>query len=128
MFFSFLGDFVWLLTSQILCQRYDEAAQHMLDALVLQDNDGVREDTTSKEKRGVVSSTMWDSLRTTFLHIPRPDLMALCDSRDLEGMFRFIYYLVSSFYLPSYRSSQQFPIRLQEPLLYFLILFTNINR
>ncbi|KAF8813805.1 TPR-like protein [Phlegmacium glaucopus] len=66
-------------------RRYDEAAQHILDALVLQDNDGVRENTTPNEKRGIIPSTLWDSLRTTCLHIARPDLVALCDIKDLEG-------------------------------------------
>ena len=69
-------------------QRYDEAAQHILDALVLQDNDSVWGTTTLNEKRGIVSSALWDTLRTTCLHMLRPDLIALCDSKDLEGMLR----------------------------------------
>jgi len=87
-------------------KRYDEAAQHILDALVLQENDGVERTATWNEKRGIVSSTLWDTLRTTCLHMPRPDLLALCDSRDLEGMFRpllscvtlsFIYLFIQVF-------------------------------
>jgi peroxin-5 len=68
-------------------QRYDEAAQHILDALVLQENDGDRGTTTMNEKRGIVSSALWETLRSTCLHMLRPDLIALCDSKDLEGMF-----------------------------------------
>jgi len=66
-------------------KRYDEAAQHMFDALVLQENDGIRGNTTSNEKRGVISSTLWDSLKATCLYMQRPDLAALCESKDLEG-------------------------------------------
>jgi len=66
-------------------KRYDEAAQHILDALALQNSDGVQRSMTLNEKRGVVSSTLWDNLRTTCLHMQRPDLVALCDSKDLEG-------------------------------------------
>lgn len=76
------------ITCQIFYQRYDEAAQHIVDALVLQDNDDVRGTTTLNEKRGIVSSALWDTLRTTCLHMLRPELITLCDSRDLEGMFR----------------------------------------
>lgn len=67
-------------------QRYDEAAHHILDALVLQDSDGVLDNTASNEKRGVVSSALWDSLKTTCLHMQRGDLAVLCDLKDLEGM------------------------------------------
>ena len=66
-------------------QRYDEAAQHILDALVLQDNDGEGGTTTLNQKRGVVSSALWETLRSTCLQMLRPDLTALCDSKDLEG-------------------------------------------
>jgi len=69
--------------SNVTFQRYEEATQHILDALVLQQNDG-SEDVASI-KRGVASAVLWDTLKTTSLHLQRPDLTALCDSRDLEG-------------------------------------------
>ncbi|KAF8200672.1 hypothetical protein BJ912DRAFT_1122391 [Pholiota molesta] len=71
--------------SCINLRRYEEAAQHILDALVLQDSDGVRGTTGSNEKRGVVSAALWDSLKTTCLHMQRADLAALCDIKDVEG-------------------------------------------
>lgn len=72
----------------------------MLDALVLQDNDGVG---TLKEKQGVVSSTLWDSLKTTCLHLHRPDLAALCESKDLEGMFKPLSPCIISSFHPGFR-------------------------
>ncbi|KAF9482155.1 TPR-like protein [Pholiota conissans] len=71
--------------SCINLRRYEEAAQHILDALVLQESDGVRDNTGSNEKRGVVSTALWDSLKTTCLHMQRADLAALCDLKDVEG-------------------------------------------
>jgi len=68
-------------------QRYEEAQSHILDALVLQDSDGVADDTGMNDIRGVTSSTLWDSLKTTCLHLQRGDLASLCDRRDLEGKF-----------------------------------------
>jgi peroxin-5 len=70
------------LTSHFDRQRYAEAAQHILDALVLQDSDGLH---GLKEKRGVTSAALWDSLRTTCVHMQRADLATLCDKQDLEG-------------------------------------------
>ena len=55
---------------------------------MLQDSDGVRENAGSSEKRGVVSTALWDSLKTTSLHMQRADLATFCDLKDLEGMFR----------------------------------------
>lgn len=60
---------------------------------MLQDNDGVRENAEPSEKRGVVSTTLWDSLKATSLHMQRADLATLCDLRDLEGMFRELHHL-----------------------------------
>ena len=75
----------------IYLQRYEEAAQHILDALVLQDADGVLDSGGFNEKRGVVSNALWDSLKTTCLHMQRADLAALCDIKDLEGIsFRLL--------------------------------------
>jgi len=71
--------------SCINLRRYDEAAQHILDALMLQDSDGVRDPDGMNEKRGVVSSALWDSLKTTCLHMQRADLARMCDKKDLEG-------------------------------------------
>jgi peroxin-5 len=68
-------------------QRYEEAAQHILDALVLQDSDGVHDASGVNDTRGVTSSALWDSLRTTCLHMQRIDLASFCDRRNLEGIF-----------------------------------------
>ncbi|KAF8904468.1 hypothetical protein CPB84DRAFT_1677396 [Gymnopilus junonius] len=77
--------------SCINLRRYEEAAQHILDALVLQDADGVLDNAGSNENRGVVSNALWDSLKTTCLHMQRADLATLCDLRDLEGIsFRLL--------------------------------------
>ncbi|KAF8839469.1 TPR-like protein [Paxillus ammoniavirescens] len=80
--------------SCINLRRYEEAASHILDALVLQDSDGVADETGMNDKRGVTSSTLWDSLKTTCLHLQRVDLASLCDSRDLDG-FRDAFHLQS---------------------------------
>ncbi|KAG6831687.1 hypothetical protein H0H92_008330 [Tricholoma furcatifolium] len=71
--------------SCINLRRYEEAAQHILDALVLQDNDGIRDSAGLNEKRGVTTTALWDSLKTSCLHMQRIDLATLCDRRDLEG-------------------------------------------
>ena len=68
-------------------RRYEEAAQHILDALVLQDSDGVRDPSGLVEQPAITSSALWDSLKTTCMHMQRADLAALCDRQDLEGMF-----------------------------------------
>ncbi|KAG1862885.1 hypothetical protein C8R48DRAFT_603216 [Suillus tomentosus] len=77
--------------SCINLRRYEEAQSHILDALVLQDSDGVADDGGMNDKRGVTNSTLWESLKTTCLHLHRPDLAALCDKRDLDGMFWDIF-------------------------------------
>ncbi|KAG9097590.1 hypothetical protein FRC06_007384 [Ceratobasidium sp. 370] len=59
-------------------RRYDEAAQHLVDALVLQDSEGVNSD------RGVTSDSLWDTLRSTCLSLQRLDLAAICESRDIQ--------------------------------------------
>ncbi|KAF5380491.1 hypothetical protein D9615_004572 [Tricholomella constricta] len=71
--------------SCINLRRYEEAAQHILDALALQENDGIRDTAGLNEKRGVTSTALWDSLKTTCLHMQRIDLATLCDRQDLEG-------------------------------------------
>jgi peroxin-5 len=71
-------------------QRYEEAQSHILDALVLQDSDGVADDSGMNDKRGVISSTLWESLKTSCLHLQRVDLASLCDRRDLDGKFWII--------------------------------------
>ncbi|EMD37853.1 hypothetical protein CERSUDRAFT_114497 [Gelatoporia subvermispora B] len=71
--------------SCINLRKYDEAAQHILDALVLQDSDSVREPDGIEDKRGVTSSALWDSLKTCCLHMQRIDLATLCDRQDLDG-------------------------------------------
>ncbi|KAJ3495339.1 hypothetical protein NLJ89_g10641 [Agrocybe chaxingu] len=71
--------------SCINLRRYEEAAQHILDALVLQDNDGLGDDASSNEKRGDISTALWDTLKTTCLHMQRADLATFCDLKDLGG-------------------------------------------
>ncbi|KAH9858748.1 TPR-like protein [Lenzites betulinus] len=71
--------------SCINLRRFDEAAQHILDALVLQDGDSVHDPDGSEDKRGVTSSALWDSLKTCCLHMQRLDLATLCDRRDLDA-------------------------------------------
>jgi peroxin-5 len=66
-------------------QRFAEAAQHISDALVLQDNDGVHDLEGLNEKRGITSDTLWGSLKTTCLNMQRADLATFCDKQDLEG-------------------------------------------
>ncbi|KAF8549981.1 TPR-like protein [Imleria badia] len=79
--------------SCINLRRYDEAASHILDALVLQDSDGVKDGTGMNDSRGVTSSSLWDSLKTTCLHLQRADLASMCDRRDLDG-FRKVFHEV----------------------------------
>ncbi|KAI0645671.1 TPR-like protein [Trametes meyenii] len=71
--------------SCINLRRYEEAAQHILDALVLQDGDSVCDSGENEDKRGVTSSALWDSLKTCCLHMQRLDLATLCDRRELEA-------------------------------------------
>ncbi|PIL36163.1 transporter [Ganoderma sinense ZZ0214-1] len=66
-------------------RRYDEAAQHILDALSLQDSDSVRDLGGNESGRGVTSTALWESLKTCSLHMQRLDLATLCDQRDLEA-------------------------------------------
>lgn len=50
----------------------------------MQDSDGSVH--SGGDKRGITSSTLWDSLRTASTHLQRADLSNLCDKRDLDGM------------------------------------------
>lgn len=76
-------------------QRYDEAVQHIFDALVLQDSDRVASDTYPQDAaggvddggRGITSNALWNSLKTTVLQMGRMDLAGACDLKDLEGTF-----------------------------------------
>lgn len=43
--------------------------------------------TGLNEKRGVTSTALWDSLKTTCLHLQRVDLATICDRKDLDGEF-----------------------------------------
>ncbi|KAH9831276.1 TPR-like protein [Rhodofomes roseus] len=78
--------------SCINLRRYDEAAQHILDALSLQDSDSVHEAAGGGDKRGVTTLTLWESLKTCCLHMQRLDLANLCDRQDLEA-FRLNFQL-----------------------------------
>ncbi|PCH43796.1 TPR-like protein [Wolfiporia cocos MD-104 SS10] len=72
--------------SCINMRRYEEAAHHILDALVLQDGDSVHErDGGAADKRGVTSQTLWQSLKTCCMHMQKLDLANFCDREDLEA-------------------------------------------
>lgn len=64
--------------SCINLRRHEEAAQHLVDALVLQESEG------GNSERGVTSDSLWDTLRSTCLSLQRLDLAAVCESRDLQ--------------------------------------------
>ncbi|ESK96571.1 peroxisomal targeting signal 1 receptor [Moniliophthora roreri MCA 2997] len=72
--------------SYINLRRYAEAAEHILNALQLQEADSTQGSDGMNEDRGITSTTLWDSLKTASLHMERHDLASLCDRRDLEGM------------------------------------------
>ncbi|KAJ4001589.1 hypothetical protein F5050DRAFT_1683192 [Lentinula boryana] len=72
--------------SCINLKRYNEGAQHILDALSLQDAEGVHDvDGYNDARGGITSNALWDSLKTSCLHMQRADLATLCDKKDLEG-------------------------------------------
>jgi len=79
--------------SCINLRRFEEAAQHVLDALVLQESDGgdTYDGPAGGDKRGVTSGVLWESLKTTCLHLQRIDLATMCDRRDLDA-FREAFY------------------------------------
>ncbi|KAJ7072152.1 hypothetical protein C8F01DRAFT_1102757 [Mycena amicta] len=69
--------------SCINLRRFEDAAHHILDALGLQESDGVVPGRDSSG--GVTNTALWDSLRTASMNLQRPDLATFCDQRDLEG-------------------------------------------
>ncbi|KAH8093943.1 TPR-like protein [Cristinia sonorae] len=72
--------------SCINLRRYEDAAQHILNALILQDSDGVvSSGGDSPDKGGITSSVLWESLKTCCTHMQRIDLATLCDRRELEA-------------------------------------------
>ncbi|KAF8581617.1 TPR-like protein [Ramaria rubella] len=71
--------------SCINMKRYVEAAVHILDALVLQENDA----SHGTDARGITSSALWECLRTTCMQLQRPELASLCDLHDLEVIIGF---------------------------------------
>ncbi|KIP04201.1 hypothetical protein PHLGIDRAFT_25719 [Phlebiopsis gigantea 11061_1 CR5-6] len=81
--------------SCINLRRYEEASQHILDALSLQESDRVGDAGAGEggdDRRGITSSALWDSLKTCCLHLGRLDLATLCDRRDLDA-FRLNFHL-----------------------------------
>lgn len=77
--------------SCINLRRHEEAAQHILDALTLQESDHAPDPSGFNEKRGVTSKALWDSLKTACLHMQKIELATLCDHYDLER-FRAAFY------------------------------------
>ncbi|KAJ6594088.1 hypothetical protein B0H19DRAFT_919224 [Mycena capillaripes] len=75
--------------SCINLRRFEEAAHHILDALGLQESDGVTYSAEANQS-GVTTTALWDSLRTASMHMQRPDLATFCDRQDLEGELRFL--------------------------------------
>ncbi|KDQ21279.1 hypothetical protein BOTBODRAFT_49936 [Botryobasidium botryosum FD-172 SS1] len=70
--------------SCISLRKFSEAAQHLLDALVLQEGDAT-EYPPEAGAPGVTSSALWETLKTACLHLQRLDLAALCEHQNLEG-------------------------------------------
>ena len=68
-----------------LVQKYREAAEYILDALAMQESDASVHGT--EDKRGITSSALWDSLRTSMLQLQEVDLAMLCDKQDIDGTF-----------------------------------------
>ncbi|PVG00366.1 TPR-like protein [Serendipita vermifera] len=66
--------------SCINLRKNEEAANHILDALVLQENDGLQ----TGQERGITSSTLWETLRSVCVYLQRQDLARICDRRDLN--------------------------------------------
>ena len=62
---------------------FNEAAQNIMDALVLQEQDASPEEGGS----GLTKSTLWDSLWTACIHLQQSNLIALCKHKDLNGRF-----------------------------------------
>jgi peroxin-5 len=73
-------------------KRYDEAAAQILNALVLQDSDTVHDAKGMNDARGVTSTALWDSLKTACIQMQQADLAALCDMRNLSGIFHQCYH------------------------------------
>ncbi|KAJ7647128.1 hypothetical protein FB45DRAFT_1019399 [Roridomyces roridus] len=67
--------------------RFEEASHHILDALRLQESDGLSYGNDAAGSSGVTTTALWDSLRTASMHMQRPDLATFCDQRDLEGKY-----------------------------------------
>ncbi|KAJ7772535.1 hypothetical protein DFH07DRAFT_163633 [Mycena maculata] len=83
--------------SCINLRRFEEAAHHILDALGLQESDGVSYAGDGSASgayggdgnaSGVTTTALWDSLRTASMHMQRPDLATFCDRQDLDGEFK----------------------------------------
>jgi peroxin-5 len=64
---------------------YTEAAQHILDALVLQENEAASQPPNFDPSGGLSSSALWDCLKATAVHMQRQDLVKLAELHDLEG-------------------------------------------
>ena len=79
------------LLSHVSLKMYEDAARHILDALVLQENDASREEGVS----GLSNSTLWDTLKSTCMFLHRQDLATLCDAKDLAGKSTIYIFVVA---------------------------------
>lgn len=70
---------------RVLVQKYEEAINNILDALLLQDSDGVHQGPNMPGEKGVTSQALWESLKLSCMHMHRMDLSAFCDQQDLHG-------------------------------------------
>ncbi|KZT58888.1 TPR-like protein [Calocera cornea HHB12733] len=75
--------------AEINLKHYTEAAQHILDALVLQESEANSNANAAEAgaagSKGVTSSALWFGLRNASAKMRRPDLVTLCDQQDLEA-------------------------------------------
>ncbi|KAI8329549.1 hypothetical protein BC941DRAFT_442732 [Chlamydoabsidia padenii] len=69
-----------LAISCINLNQHKEAAEHLLTALALQQQDGHSNDSMS----GGMSDNVWDSLRMVMYMMKREDLAVQCDQRNLD--------------------------------------------
>lgn len=77
-----------------------------MDALVMQDSDASVH--SADDKRGVTSSTLWDSLKASMLHLNQVELAMVCDKQDIDGPYiaRWLHWVHAN--APSQNSNAYF--------------------